>query len=444
MKTPRFVPLILLAAAFGASAQPQDISGTWAGALSVAPDASLDIHFVLSRSTDGGYSAVVTSPDTGAIKDVPASSVGFESGRLTLTVDALNGAYEGTFENGGFTGEWRQEGQALPLRLEPYAAPVLSQAAQDLLSGSWVGTITGPGGSVTIVYRFEIDDAGRFVGYLDSPDEGARGIAMDDIRFDDGRLSLRIPRAQVEYSATISGDEMSGTWKQLTAEVPLSLNRGAYELPETNLSADAMARLEGSWLGTIESPAGPLATVFRFETNDAGDFVGFFEHPEQGLRGRPITEIALDGEALRLRVPALGAEYTGTLAGGRMQGSLIQGPQTRALSLEPGTFTPTRTPLELSTAAMERLAGVWRGRLGPVEVLLRFETADGVAYGSLAVPAQGVDGLSVTSATLAADELTLGIAPLRVELTATLTGDELAGRWQQGPGNVVPVTFTRD
>jgi hypothetical protein len=183
----------------------------------------------------------------------------------------------------------------------------------------------------------------------------------------------------------------------------------------------------------------------RFERNDANAFVGFVDSPDQGIRGMPITEIAADGDHLRLRIPALRGEYTATLAEGRIEGTLKQGVQERPLTLEPGTYEPTRTPLELSAAAQQQLAGAWRGRLGPVDIVIRFEAGDDGAYfGSFNAPAQGVSGLSLSSASLEGTELTFAIAPLRVEYAATLAGNELSGRWQQGPGNVVPLTLTRD
>jgi hypothetical protein len=449
MRISRFVRLALLSIAFGpalgtAQAQ-QDVSGIWAGTLEVAPDTTLSIHFVLSRAADGSYSAVVTSPDTGAIKDVPASSVAFDANRLTLTVDELSGSYAGTWENGGFSGEWQQQGSTLPLRLEPYSAPVLSQAAMDLLAGSWVGTIQGPAGSASIVYRFEFDESGDFVGYLDSPEEGARGIAIENIRFEDGRLSLRIPRAFVDYSGAVAGDRIEGTWSQAGREVAVAFTRGEYQMPEAKLSAEAIERLTGSWVGKMDSPAGTLTMVFRFERNDAGAFVGFLDSPDQGARGIPMTEIEVMGNDLRLVIPGVRGEYTATLSDGRMDGSFKQGPLDRPLTLEPGAYTPARTPLDLSAAAMSELGGAWRGRLGPNDIVVRFETADDGTYvGLFDVPAGGVNGLSLTSASLDNGQVEFAIAPLRVEYKATLAGGAMTGQWQQGPGNVVPVSLTRD
>ncbi len=434
---------LLAAYAFAASAQ-QDVSGTGAGALEVAPGTTLSIHFVLTRDAGGGYSAMVTSPDQGGIKDVAADAVGFDAGRLTLTVAELSGAYEGRFEDGGFTGEWRQEGTALPLRLMPFEKPALSAAAKELRAGSWVGEITVPAGSVTLVYRFETNDAGEFVGFLDSVDEGAFGIPMQNIMLDGEQLSLAIPMARVEYTATVAGDEMRGTWKQLNQQVPLTLRRGEYEPPEVAVPDEAKQRLTGSWIGTLDPPtADAVPVVLRFESSE-GRFTAVLDSPEQALSALPVTELALAGDELSLRVPVLAARYTATFAGERIEGTWTQGPSSLPLTLTRGVYTPTVRALNLPNDAMERLAGTWRGRLGPQEIVVRFATnTAGTQVGSFEIPAQG-RSFAVTEASLADDALTLAVGAVGMRYTAKLAGSETTGEWQMGPGNALPVTLTRD
>jgi len=92
-----------------------DITGTWQGKLVPAPGSELDIQFVITRGDDGAYSVVLNSPDQGAIKDIKASSVVFDSGKLTMDVTDLSGAYEGVLKDGKFEGNWKQEGELIPL-----------------------------------------------------------------------------------------------------------------------------------------------------------------------------------------------------------------------------------------------------------------------------------------------------------------------------------------
>src|ERR1700741_4196153 len=89
---------ILAFVSLGARAQ-QDIAGTWAGKLAVAPGQELAVHFVLTRAPDGSYGGTLSSPDNSAIKDVRVDTVTFAADKLAMTVSALSGSYEGTLAN---------------------------------------------------------------------------------------------------------------------------------------------------------------------------------------------------------------------------------------------------------------------------------------------------------------------------------------------------------
>jgi len=339
MKTLRLWLLAFVALAGGGALAQEDLSGTWAGKLAVAPGNELNIHFALTRQANGSYGAVLTSPDSGAIKNVAANAVTFSADRLTITVDALSGSFEGQLQNGSFAGRWRQEGTDFPMQLSRYTAPVLTQAAKDTLKGSWVGALEIPGGKLTIVARFETNAAGEFVAFLDSPDQGANGLPVTDVMLADGKLTFRIPRVQGEYSGTLEGDRMTGTWKQGPQGLPLELKKGEYKPAVAALSLDtgAMVTLTGSWRGKVDSPRGPLTLVVRFETAD-GKPVAFIDSPDQGAAGIPVTEATFANGKLAFKVAVVRAEYTGDVAGRTITGQWTQqspqGPITN-----PVTFT---------------------------------------------------------------------------------------------------------
>ena len=80
-----------------------------------------------NSNADGSYEVVLNSPEQGAIKDIKASSVSYDSGILKLDVTDLSGSYEGILKDGKFEGNWKQEGTLIPLNLKPYEKPVLSK-----------------------------------------------------------------------------------------------------------------------------------------------------------------------------------------------------------------------------------------------------------------------------------------------------------------------------
>lgn len=337
----RLVVATMLAALAAPAGAQQDISGTWAGELAVAPDTELEIHFVLTRTADGAYTAIVTSPDPDGVKDVPASAAHFEGGRLSLTVDALSGAYEGTLADGAITGEWRQQGTSMPLVLAPFEPAVLSQEDIDLITGQWVGTLSPPVGELTIVYRFETDADGELVGFLDSPDQGARGIAISNIELVDGELSFRVARINGEYTAVIDGDEMTGTFTQ-GQPLPLNMTRGEFTPSVTTLglSGEQMAEIGGTWTGTLDAPAGPggetrtIELAIRIETTGDGGSVGFLDVPAQGVSDMPVSAVsyAADGR-LMISFLSMRAAFAGDVSGDVATGEWTQGPAATPLTL---------------------------------------------------------------------------------------------------------------
>lgn len=309
----------------------QDISGTWSGQLPVSKSSKLEVHFILTHQPDGSYKAVLTSPDQGGIKNVPANTVEFKDGHLKITVDALSGSYDGMLQNGKFDGQWHQPGSVLPLELSPYTAPVLSDAAKKELMGQWNGKLTSPVGALAIVFRFEKGTGGKFVGFLDSPDQGAKGIPIGDIELADKKLKLTVPRARGEYTATFDGQRMVGTWKQGGQGLPLVMNKGEYKPASKGLglSAAAASTLKGSWRGKL----GRLTLVVRFEQDKDGHLVGFLDSPDQHAKGIPVTSATFSGGKLDARVTGVGGRLQADVKGDTMSGQWTQAGRSLPLTL---------------------------------------------------------------------------------------------------------------
>jgi hypothetical protein len=314
---------LLLATQPGPAAAQTNVAGKWQGRLEIQPGKTMTIHFVITAAPGGGYSAVVTSPDNGGIKDVKAESVKFADNKLAIAVPALSGGYAGTLRNGVLEGEWSQEGSKLPLSLKPYQAPSLSKEDIALLNGEWSGKLTPtPGHSVTIVLRFSTDAKGVFKGVLDVPEQGVKDWAGSAVDLDDGHFLFQQPTAQVEIKGTLKGDQIVAQWIQMGNSVPLTLKKGKYLAPVNYLDLPAAARdqVKGRWTGTL----GPLSVVVRFETDAQGRMRGFFDSPQQNLPNIPITEAKLEGTKFMFGIAGFGAKYTGDLAAGKLTGEWTQ------------------------------------------------------------------------------------------------------------------------
>jgi hypothetical protein len=225
---------LLLATLAGPAAAQTNIAGTWQGKLEAAPGKTIAIRFVIKLAPGGGYSAVLTSPDDGAIKNVTARTVEFADNRLTLDVPALSGAYAGTLRNGVIEGEWSQEGAKLPLSLRPYETPTLTRVDIDALVGEWSGKLDAGGTELTIVLRFTPGGAGALNVALDVPEQSVKDWPGQNIALDDGQFSVEIPMPQAKVTGVLKGNTIDGHWSQLGNSLPLVLTR------QTSAAANAL------------------------------------------------------------------------------------------------------------------------------------------------------------------------------------------------------------
>ncbi len=318
----------------------QELAGIWQGKLAVDAQTSLTIQFTFTKRPDGTYSAVLNSPDNGGIKNVAASAVSWDASALKVQVPSLSGAYAGTFKDGRFEGQWTQQGQALPLALGPYQKPQLSKAAIDTLSGSWHGPVTIPGGTLTFVFRFKPNDKGELQGSLAVPERGGVETPISDIEFADGRLALKVPRVQGDYTASYANGALTGTWKQGSGPgLPVAVKKGDYAAPvhALALNMESFAPLAGKWqgkLGPLPGPNGPvnLNLVLRFEMNGNGQVIGFIDSPDQKVMGIPVIEASLAAGKLAVKVGAVQAEYRGDLSGKTLTGQWTQGGKSNPLT----------------------------------------------------------------------------------------------------------------
>jgi len=433
----------------------EGITGTWQGKLVTAPGAEMTIQFIITQDAKGSYSVVLNSPDEGGVKNVKANSVAYASGVLKLDVAELSGSYEGTFKDGKIDGKWKQEGTSFPLVLSPYVKPTLSQKDMDKLLGSWNGKFTIPGGSLTVVFRFERTEKGEFKGFLDSPDQGGFGIPVTDMEMSEGNLILKISSIRGEYKGKLSDNEIIGEFSQLGNPLSLNLKKGEYKAPayKLNLPKETIEQLLGEWNGPLTIQASTLTVVFRFEMTKNSEFVGFQDSPDQGAKGIPITEATLSEGKLTLKIASINGEFKGQLSGERLDGDWSQMGMKSTLSLKKGKYVVPVYKLNLSKETMDQLSGKWNGKLpawdqksDPMDVVFRFEKAkNGDFKGFVDMPAQGAKDLPVTEATLSDGKLTLKIkAAMAVEFKGQLSGDKLVGEWVTAGAKGISLTLTKE
>jgi hypothetical protein len=438
--------VLIVSLLFGTSAFAQtDLAGTWQGKLAVDQNTKMTIQFVLTRKADGSYAAVLNSPDTGAIKNVAASAVQYSGGKLNIEVATLNGTYSGTVSKGTITGEWKQQGSVLPLILIPYKKP--EAGTFKVLLGRWEGKLSPPGsGELTIVFRFELAKDGSFAGFLDVPEQGAKGLPVSDVALEGSQVSFKIPSARIDYSGKLTGNGIDGTFKQGGMQFELDMTKGKYQAPPINLPAEAMNTLMGKWVGKLDIPGDVLHNIIlRFEKSKDGKFYGYWDCPERGTTGSRLADVVLKGDQFSCRVPATSGKYSGKLTSGSITGTYEAAGKQHNLTVVKGAkYEPQIAQFDIPPDVMKQLLGRWTCKLGGLSVIFRFEQSpSGKNAIFVDIPEQNISGLQVLKASLT--DGTLWMKMSGSEYNGKLNGNKIDGGLKlldQG-GIAVPLPLTK-
>jgi len=104
--------------------------------------------------------------------------------------------------------------------------------AQDLATkksvcGSWLGKLAADGMDLRVIFNLKLSEKDSLIVTLDSPDQGAEGIAAGPVILDNKKIVIQAPGINGEYAGTIKGDSLIGTWTQNGGTFPLNLKKQA-------------------------------------------------------------------------------------------------------------------------------------------------------------------------------------------------------------------------
>ncbi len=235
------------------AAAAKSIGGSWNGVLQVGP-VTQNLMFQFKQGADGTLAGTFSIPDQG-LNGLPASNVVFENGELSLKVQVGPQllSYKGKLAGDAISGTLNApglppDGVAVNLKRGEYKVvpPALKLGAEAFatLKGKWQGTMEVPlppqaqnagapkSVTVTVTARFETSAKGEYVGYLAVTDPppakvpDTPGFAIAEAQWVDGKLTVKVPTAaNAEFSGTVSGKTLAGTWTQvaLGRNIPLTL-----------------------------------------------------------------------------------------------------------------------------------------------------------------------------------------------------------------------------
>ena len=94
------------------------------------------------------------------------------------------------------------------------------------VEGLWQGTLKVPGGELRVVFHVNKAADGKLTATMDSPDQGATGIAVDECAFSKGKLTLAAKAIGGGFEGTMKNDStIEGNWSQAGMSLPLVLKR---------------------------------------------------------------------------------------------------------------------------------------------------------------------------------------------------------------------------
>jgi hypothetical protein len=207
------------------------------------------------------------------------------------------------------------------------------------------------------------------------------------------------------------------------------------------------APASGHWEGSFSGPNGEVSLQLDLSLNSGGKLVGTLDTNE--AKGVPLSQLTVEGRAVRFEIPSAPARFSGTLAA---DGKSLSGEFVNAGGAAPTILTRTgdaRVAEKLTSARIGAdLEGTWNGTL-EVEgrkkrlILQMHNQPDGTSIGNIISVDDGEIELPVALAQ-EGRRLTVEIKLNGGVFAATLNsaGTELAGTYTERTTQF-PLTFTR-
>jgi len=228
MKHNFFINLALIAATFTPFCRAQtQIAGDWQGMLSVnGGQLHIVLHIIVAK--DGSLSATVDNPDQGQM-GVAADAVTFKDSKLTITMNAYSGFYEGTVNNnaGEIAGTWTQdEPEELNFKRVAATPTTPNPDAHSTIDGTWLGSLDTGEIKLRIVFKI-VNTAEGLSAQLQSPDQGPAWMPATSVTRQGSAITITLKAPGVVFEGKIADDfsSIDGTFTQMGNPLPLSLKR---------------------------------------------------------------------------------------------------------------------------------------------------------------------------------------------------------------------------
>ena len=96
------------------------------------------------------------------------------------------------------------------------------------IEGSWIGELDIQGMKLPVIFNIHKESDG-YKTTMDSPKQGAKGIAVEKTIYQENELILDATNLGVQYKGSFSNDSIKGTFTQGRMELPLNMARNVEE-----------------------------------------------------------------------------------------------------------------------------------------------------------------------------------------------------------------------
>jgi hypothetical protein len=206
----------------------------------------------------------------------------------------------------------------------------------------------------------------------------------------------------------------------------------------------------GHWQGSIAAPGQDLAIEVDLAQNPKGEWTGSIDIPPQGLKGFPLSGVAVKGNSVTFAMKGVPGDpkFDGKLStdGKGISGAFTQGEANLTFSLTRTGDAVIDAPVK-SSAIGKEMEGPWEGALDVNGNTLRLKLTlsnqpDGTATGIMISVDQGGGEIPVTTITQKGSNLKLEVKTIQGAYDGDLTNGALVGHWMQR-GATFPLTLKR-
>ncbi len=203
-----------------------DPVGEWTGVLQT-PRGEVTLVLHVTKTDEGTLSAQVENvfQAPGQLNDIDAFTV--EDGHLSWRINRIGASYEGDWVEAEM--QWQgtfNQGAELPLNFSR-GLPAPTSVVEGL-DGTWRGALQSNGATLRLVLHVTTGERGT-IATLDSPDQLARGLPIDNLTHDGPQVSFDFTRGQQRFEGVLAddGSELVGTWIAPNGRRPFTLVRDA-------------------------------------------------------------------------------------------------------------------------------------------------------------------------------------------------------------------------